>query len=180
MLKVGDHRELQAAALAMKAADRDLKRRINAATREKMNPVWKDLVKANLFGDYQMAGKVLNGGVRIAAGNPPRALAAQSTRNVGSRPNKGGKSKTGPIVPSKHYYAWEFGVNRMNFTRYERKNRSRPGYHVVNRRTTMGHPRREPKGRVVYPAFADIAPRMTSLWVQIVVKSYHDAAEGKG
>lgn len=44
----------------------------------------------------------------------------------------------------------------------------------------MGHPRREPKGRVVYPAFADIAPRMVSLWVQIVVKSYHDAAEGKG
>jgi len=40
VLKVGDTRELKAAVLAMKAADRELKKRINAATREKMNPVW--------------------------------------------------------------------------------------------------------------------------------------------
>ena len=170
MLRVGDHEELQAAVLAMKAADRDLKRRINQATREKMNPVWRDLVKGNLFGDSVMAGKVLGAGVRIKAGNPPQAMAAQSARGVGD-----GKR----VIPREHYAGWEFGVNRMAYSHYERRNRTRPGTHAVERRTMTGMPRRQPKGRVVYPAFAEIAPRMVSLWVQIIVKSYADAAEGK-
>jgi len=43
-----------------------------------------------------------------------------------------------------------------------------------------GLPSRTPKGRVVYQAFADVAPRIVSLWVQLVVKKYNDAAERKG
>ena len=191
MLRVGDHEELQAAVLAMKAADRDLKRRINQATREKMNPVWQDIVKGNLFGDSVMAGKVLGAGVRIAAGNPPRAMAAQSGKNIGSKPNRRGPSRTGRVIPREHYAMWEFGANRMAYSRYERNNPIRPvrtpgrksrrtgGTHTVERRVMMHAPRRTPEGRVVYPAFAEIAPRMVSLWVQIIVKSYADAAEGK-
>ena len=182
MLVVGDHKELQAAVLAMKSADRDLKRRINVATRETMNPVWKTMVTAHLGGTDVMTSRMLDNGVRIAAGNPPRAMAAQSTRAVGR-----GKR----LVPSRDFAGWEFGVNRMAYSRYERKNPFRPvhggrkrtgnpsGTHVVERRTMMGMPRRQPQGRVVYPAFAEIAPRMVSLWVQIIVKSYNDAAEGK-
>jgi len=49
----------------------------------------------------------------------------------------------------------------------------------VERRTMRGLPTRTPKGRVVYQAFADLAPRMVSLWVQIVVKKYAEAAEGR-
>ena len=192
MLRVGDHEELQAAVLAMKAADRDLKRRISAATRETMNPVWKSMVNSHLMGEQNpMTGRVLGSGVRIAAGNPPRAMAAQSSKNLGSRPNKRGLSRTGRIVPREHYAGWEFGANRMAYSRYERKNPIRPvrtpgrksrrkaETHVVERRVMMHMPRRTPEGRVVYPAFAEIGPRMVSLWVQIVVKSYFDAAEGK-
>ncbi len=185
MLRVGDHEELQAAVLAMKAADRDLKRRINQATREKMNPVWQDLVKANLFGDSVMAGRILNTGVRIAAGNPPQAKAAQSSKRIGAKNGSRG------LVPREDYAGWEFGGNRMAYSRYERKNPFRPvhggrkrrgnpaGTHTVERRTMLHMPRREPSGRVVYPAFAELGPRMVSLWVQIIVKSYHDAAEGR-
>lgn len=168
--------------LAFKAANRDLRREINRATRETMNSPWKGLVKGNLFGDSVMAGKVLGTGVRIAAGNPPVAKAAQSTRAIGD----GGR-----LVPRDDYAGWEFGGNRMAFSRYERKNpvrtvapgrrrRGKPGTHVVERRTQMHLPRRTPEGRVVYPAFAELAPRMVSLWVQLIVKKYHDAAEGKG
>ena len=170
MLKVGDTRELQAAVLAMKAADRDLKKRINAATREKMNPVWRDQVKSNLAGERGLSDRVLGSGVRIAAGNPPRAMAAQSTRGIGD-----GKR----VVPRRDYAGWEFGANRMAYSRYERKNRTKPGYHTVTRRTMKHLPRRTPQGRAVYPAFAEVAPRMVSLWVQLIVKSYYDAAEGK-
>ena len=100
----------------------------------------------------------------------PAAMAAQSTRGIGD-----GKR----VVPRRDYAGWEFGANRMAYSRYERKNRTKPGYHTVTRRTMMHLPRRTPEGRAVYPAFAEVAPRMVSLWVQLIVKSYYDAAEGK-
>lgn len=170
MLRVGDHEELQAAVLAMKAADRELKKRIDTATRTTMNPVWRDQVKASLAGERGLSDRVLGSGVRIAAGNPPAAMAAQSARGVGD-----GKR----VIPREHYAGWEFGANRMAYSRYERRNRTRPGTHTVERRTMMHLPRRTPQGRAVYPAFAEVAPRMVSLWVQLIVKSYYDAAEGK-
>ncbi len=34
-------------------------------------------------------------------------------------------------------------------------------------------------GYVVYPALAEVAPRLISLWVQTVIKLTHDALEGK-
>lgn len=72
VLKVGDTRELQAAVLAMKAADRELKKRIDTATRTTMNPVWRDQVKANLAGERGLSDRVLGAGVRIKTGNPPQ------------------------------------------------------------------------------------------------------------
>lgn len=163
---------LKASVLAMKAADRDLKRAINTATRETMNPVWRSLVTANLAGARAPTSAVLDKGVRIAAGNPPVAKAAQSTRNVGHG---------GPLIPAKHYAALEFGAGDRNaYSTYTRKNRRSGGSHKVARRAMRGLPPRNRAGWVVYPAFAEIAPRMVSLWVQIIVKKYHDAAEGKG
>jgi len=41
----------------------------------------------------------------------------------------------------------------------------------------MPAPRRG--GYVVYPALADVAPRIISLWTQTVMKIAHDALEGK-
>lgn len=171
MLRVGDDRTLAASVLAFKAASRDLRRDINAATRETMNPVWRSLVTGNLSGTDAMTSKMLNNGVRIAAGNPPIAKAAQSTRKVGTG---------GSLTPREDYGAWEFGVpNRNQSSTYERRNRKTGGRHKVARRTMRGLPRRHTEGRVVYPAFAEIAPRMVSLWVQLIVRKYHEAAEGK-
>lgn len=172
-LSVADdsQRELRAAVLAFKSADRDLKREINRATRETMNPVWRSLVQGNLSGTDAMTSRMLGGGVRIAAGNPPIAKAAQSARKVGTRRT---------LTPSSDYGPWEFGVpNRNEMSVYERRS-SRGKVHQVRRRTMRGLPRRHQEGRVVYPAFAEIAPRMVSLWVQLIVRKYHDAAEGKG
>lgn len=170
MLSVDDSPQLQAAVLAMKSADRDLRKRINDATRQTMNPVWKSLVEGHMAGTSVMANRVLNKGVRIAAGNPPRAVAASSKRAVGD-----GKR----VTPAAHWPGYEFGADRNAYSRYERKNRTRSGYHVVERRTMRHLPPRTRQGRHVYPAFADIGPRMVSLWVQLIVKTYHDAAEGK-
>ncbi|MGV8965341.1 MAG: hypothetical protein ACOH2F_03595 [Cellulomonas sp.] len=170
MLSVGDHRELQAAVLALKAADKSIRNDISRATRAEMNPVWRELVSEHLSGTSLMTGRVLGSGVRIAAGNPPVAKAAQSTRGIGQ-----GKR----INPSEDYPAWEFGVvDRNAYSKYRRRNRKAGGTHEVERRTMRALPRRVPKGRIVYPAFKEIAPRMVSLWVQIIVRKYAEALEG--
>lgn len=172
MLSVNDGslRELHAAVLALKAADRDLRRDIAKATRDTMNPVWRSLVQGNAAGADAMTSRMLGTGVRIAAGNPPVAKAAQSTRKVG---------RGGTLTPSEDYGPWEFGApNRNAFSTYTRRS-PKGRTHQVKRRTMRQLPRRHQEGRVVYPAFAEIAPRMVSLWVQLIVKKYHDAAEGK-
>jgi len=169
VLSVGDDRVLKAAVLAFKAADRDLRADINRATREKMNPVWRDVVQSRAAGQGGLTSRMLGAGAKIAAGNPPVAKAAQSTRKVGRG-----------LVPADDYGPWEFGVpNREKFTRYTRRNRVAGGSHKVRRRTMRGLPSKASGGRVVYPAWSEVAPRMVSLWVQLIVKTYHDAAEGR-
>lgn len=163
-------RELRAAVLAMKAADREIKRDINQRTRATMNPVWKSLVEANASGMRARDYRLVATGVRIKAGNPPVAQAAQSRRAFG------GKRKA--LRPMEHYHLVEFGASDPNrYSVYDRKNRSRPGTHKVKRRASRGWRPRDRTGYVVYPAFAELGPRMVSLWVQTIVRTYAEAAE---
>lgn len=169
MLSVKDHRELQATVLALKAADKTLRTDINRATVEVGNKIWQPIVAAH--ATTHMDTKVLAVGARVKGGNPPVAMAANSRRPVGSDKR---------LVPATRWQGWEFGaVNRNAYSKYTRKSKG-GGTHPVERRTMTGMPARTPKGRVVYAAFADMAPRMVSLWVQLVVKKYNDAAERKG
>lgn len=169
MISVTGSRELQAAVLAMKAADRDLRREINRATRETMNPVWRQAIADNLAGRDHVTSRVIDNGVRIAAGNPPAAKAAQSKRGLGRQKR---------LIPAEHWAWFEFGTgNPQKYSRYLRRNRKRGGTHQVNRRASRGLPRFTKRGRVAHPAFAHVAPRMVSLWAQLIVKKYMDAAE---
>lgn len=172
MISVNGSRQLQAVALAMKAASRDLRLKIYAATRDTMNPVWKQTVSQYAAGAPSPAGTVINSGVRIAAGNPPTAKAAQSRRGIG---------RSRRLIPAENWAWFEFGsANRERVSSYQRRNRRRGGTHQVKRRASRGLPAFRKSGRVAYPAFAEVAPRMVSLWVQLVVRKYYDAVEGKG
>lgn len=167
MLSVRDSRELQATVLAIKGADRELRREINRATVQTGNAIWKPLVEAH--ASRPMDARVLTAGARIKGGNPPTAIAASSRRAIG----KGRR-----LVPAEHWHAWEFGANREDTTTYQRRS-PRGTVHQVTRRTKRHLPPRTRGGRVVYPAFAEAAPRMVSLWVQLTVRLYRDAAERK-
>ena len=169
MLSVKDSRELQATVLALKAADKTLKGEINRATVEVGNKIWQPIVAAH--ATTHMDTKMLAVGARVKGGNPPTAMAANTKRAVGSDKR---------LVPATQWQGWEFGaVNRNAYSKYTRKSKG-GGTHKVERRTMRGMPARKPKGRVVYPAFADMAPRMVSLWVQLVIRKYAEAAERKG
>lgn len=148
----------------MKSAGRELRNDINRATRAEMNPVWRSLV--SLHSTYRRDGLVIARGARIKAGNPPVAVAATSKRPL-----------SGGLVPAQDWHVIEFGAGaRERYTTYRRRSPN-GGTHLVRRRTMRGLPRRIRSGRVAYPAVADIAPRMVSLWVQIIVRKYLEAAE---
>lgn len=149
----------------MRSLESPVRSRINKATTSTMNPVWKSLVEVNATS--HMDTRVLAKGARIASGNPPTAIAANSTRKIGR------------LTPAEDFAGWEFGAERNAYSTYERRS-PKGTVHTVRRRTQRHLPPRTPKGRVVYPAFAEIAPRMVSLWLQIIVKTVYDAAEGKG
>lgn len=159
-------RELQAVALALKVVDRDTKAQISKTTRDTLNPIWREALgyRANTTMDQL----VLLKGARVAAGNPASAMAATSTRALSG----GGK----PVDLGRSI---EFGAyDRQKASTYDRR-KPHGGTSKVTRRTRTGLPQQNRKGRVVYPAFAEMAPRMVSLWTQIIVRRIHEAFEGK-
>lgn len=177
MLSIRQSRPLQAVVLAMKLADRDLKKRINQATRETMNPVWRRAVDQRM--EDRVDQRVFGTGTRIAAGNPPSAVAGSSRRRI-----------AGGLVPLENWRAWEFGAvgRESSYTEYPRAahTRRQAGQIVqvrsgrVRRRTLVQVPARASTGRVLYPAFAEVAPRVAALWAQIVVQQYAQALEAAG
>lgn len=163
-IDVGDApAQLRAAVLAMKRADSTIRRDISARMRQTMNPAWRSEVTQHLTGAGRMEARMLTPGVRIAAGNPPRLVAASSRRKVGNG-----------LVPDANAAGFEFGASDA-----VRRVKNRQG-HSYQRHVMRHLPGRNRRGRVVYPAAARILPRVASYWVQSVVRAFMDAAEGKG
>lgn len=158
----GDDR-LRATVLVLKNLERPVAREINTRTRTTLNPLWRALVSTH--ATYHMDTRVLAKGARIRAGNPPAAIAAGSRRAL-----KGG------LVPATMYHAFEFGGNRDQERTYYRTSRTGTR-HKVTRHTARQVPPRYRKGRVVFPAFAEFAPRAVSLWVQTVVRTVMDGID---
>lgn len=167
MLSAKGQPELRAASIALKRVDRTVRQDINAAMRQQGNAVWRDETTGRT--KTSMDAAILTKGARIAAGNPPTAIAASSKRPIG----RGRR-----LVPDRAWAAWEFGSdNKDAYSRYQRKSKN-GGTHEVARRTMRGLPPRYRKGRVLYPAVRESAPRLASLLVKLVVSKVMDAVDG--
>lgn len=163
MLSVRGSRELQAIVLAIRGARSDLRNDLNRATRETFNPVWRAELaqRARTSADR----KVIVQGARILPGNPPVAVAATSRRRL-----------RGGLVPVEQWHALEFGAGQDTVTTYTRTS-VKGKAHQVSRHTRHQLPPRYRKGRVAFPAMHDLAPRVTALWVQLVVRRFAEAVE---
>lgn len=164
-IRVGDFPELRAAALAMKRVGRELRGEINRATVSTMGPVWKNLIESRT--QHPLSREVLMKGARVKGGNPPTLLAAKSVRRF-----------SGGLIPGDQWAAFEFGADRTKTTTYDRTS-TKGARHRVTRHTRYQLPKRKSTGWTVFPAVGEFAPRLVSLWVQIVVRKIHEAAEGK-
>lgn len=161
--------ELRAVTLALKAVDKETRSAINKATRDTLNPVWRGALASNAATPMESA--LLVKGARVAAGNPPRMIASNSKRAI---------KKQSTLTADRYGRAFEFGSkNRDAYGTYTRKNRGGSGTHQVTRRTARQLPEFKAQGRVIFPAVAEVAPRMVSLWAGIILKKVYDAFEGK-
>lgn len=151
---------LRASVLAVKAATRDIRTDINRNMRGTMNPVWRNRVTAGAHGG--MEARMLTPGTRIAAGNPPALVAASGNRRIGRG-----------LSANRHAAGWEFGASDG-----VRSQSSGRGPNKTYTRHVMRHlPARNRKGRVVYPAAAEVLPRIASFWAQSVIRAFMDAVE---
>ena len=159
-------KELQAVTLRMKSLDKDISKALRTETKKVVDPVWREAVRGNVTS--RLETRVLSDTARAAVSNDNVTLKAGGI----------GRSMVGGATPSDIWHNVEFGANR-EFER-EYPTTSRKGNRFkVNRHTRRQFEDRNQKGRVVYPAAAEVIPRIASLWVSTIVKHLHDALEGK-
>lgn len=147
----------------MKRAPREVRSSINTYTRSEFGPVWRDELRGRI--STRLDARVFGGpGNRLKAGNPPELLAAQSKRAL-----------RGGLIPSYMGRAIEFGVKNANRKTTFIRTSPRGRRHYVTRTAGGNLPTYVPGGRIAYPAFREVAPRLVSLWVQIVMRKVYDA-----
>lgn len=100
------------------------------------------------------------------------ATVAVSDQNIRITAATKGRKLSGGLLPKVDYPGVEFGASHKKRT-YTRKGKK------VTRNTTAQFKGRNRRGYVFYPAAREMIPRLASLWVQTVVKTYADIFEGK-
>lgn len=161
-------REFAAVALALRLLPRTIRNDINRETRATLNPVWREIIGQKATSP--MDKLILAKGAKVQPGNPTQLVAASSRKPL-----------TGGLVPDDRNTAaaFEFGSpNRASATETY-KRRTRAGSTEVTRHTERQLPWRKAGGRVVFAAFTDIAPRLASLWVQIIVRNIAETYDKK-
>lgn len=163
--------EFRGAVLAIKAVPREVRNDINRSTRQELNVIWREAIasRASRAGT-NMDALVLAKGARAVPGNPAKVVAASSRR-----PLKGG----GGLVPDVSARAFEFGTTEPEHESEFTRKTSSGAPARVKRHTKRQLPAATNQGRVVYPAWADTAPRMIALWVQTIVYKASQALENK-
>jgi len=163
-ISVFNSKELQGTILAMKGMDRELAKQIRRVTKQIVQPVWQRAVAER--AKTRLESLVLGSTAR----------AAVSDQNVSLQSATIGRSLSGGLKPSASWHAVEFGADRDVYETYTTTS-SRGKRYDVRRRTRRQLVTRKKTGYVVFPAVAEIIPRIASLWVQTTVRTFHEQLE---
>ncbi len=161
-IDVRSSRELQALILSVRQANKDVQREIRQRTKPMVQAEWRKALAEQAM--TRVEHRVLVDSARVTVSNQNVKL---KSGQLAKRLSGGGKLHE----ISKQV---EFGA-ALHDIEYTGR---RGGKRFPVRRTTGRQFRHENrKGWVVYPAAAQIIPRLASLWVQTAVRTFHEALE---
>lgn len=163
MLDVRRSPELQAALLALKGADRQLKRDINKDARTTLAPVWTQALTSQARTRADRA--VIAAGPRVTPGDRRVRVQAATKR----RPLSGG------LIPADQYAGFEWGASpkKKRVQARSRKGRAYSYERTQNRQFRA----RSKEGHVAMRAAGDIGPALVSSWLRVVVGQFAAAFE---
>lgn len=164
MLDVRESPELQAAVIAMKRANKEVRLAIYRETRSVVGGLWTSELSSRAGDAFQQ--RVLVKGARVKVGTEGFSLmAATSTRAL-----------SGGLVPSQQYAGAEFGATPR---KAEIQTRSRKGTPYTVTKTIQRQFRsRTKQGRIAMASASKVGTRAVALWVKAIVDVYADAAGG--
>lgn len=161
-IDVRGSQELKDIVLAINRSDTAVQRAIRSFTKARLTRPWLDAINDNASTTLER---------RVIAST---ATVAVSNQNIRIQSAAKGRPLSGGLNPKTDYASVEFGGNREKKVTYGRKGGR------VTRRTARQLRPRNGRGYVFYPAATRMIPRLASLWVQTVVKTYADIFDGKG
>ncbi len=158
-------KELQAVAGAMKNLDRETKKAIRKETKDMTTSEWQRAVAQNT--STRLEARVLERTARVRVSDQNVTLSSASI----------GRALSGGLKPSEGFAGVEFGAadEKVTYTATSRRGRT---FRVTRNTRAQLRPRNN-KGYVVYPAAAQIIPRIASLWVQTVMRGTYEALEAR-
>lgn len=159
---------IRATLLSIKVAPRDIQKNIQKYAKADIIPAWREELNAQGATPLQQALLVDTGRATVSNSNV-------TLKSGGINASvKGGFS-----TADRSYRAAEFGANRFVTVTYGSVSKLNKPIVVSDRHTQRQFKRFDKGGYVVYPAAIAVIPRVASLWIASVVRTLHDAVEGK-
>lgn len=156
-------KDLQTLVHAANSLEPEVAAQLRAHTRANVEPIWKSELAQRTGSRFQ--NRVLVDTARVSVTNTQVTVKAAAVGKVGR-----GKTPADRLKGMA-----EFGVSPNKKIRQ----RSRKGK-VYERRIGNGFPLPRRKGHVFFPAVADSAPRLASLWMQTAVRTVAETFEKVG
>lgn len=163
-LSVYDSRDLRATIAAAKASDKDIRREMRKHTQAVARPAWERAI-AERVGDLRET-RALHATARVSVSDQNVTLKSAVIK---------GKKFSGGATAHDLFAPLEFGARRRNVTYSATSPRGKR--YQITRTIGAGFPAPAPKGRVVWPAAADVIPRIAALWVQTVLRTFMETIE---
>lgn len=166
---IWESKELQAAILALKIVQKDLRKEILKRTRELILNDWTQSIgdEISTVGGDIYATRLTMRNTRVKVGTQGFTLQA-ATRNT--------KATSGGLISGTHYYLAEFGANPKEVPVQGRRGNTRYQY---KRTVNTGFQKRVKNGRYAFKASGKIMNRTIALYAQTCIQMVYKAFEGK-
>ncbi|WIB64368.1 hypothetical protein [Curtobacterium sp. MCBD17_040] len=166
-ISVEGSEDLKKVVTALQVVDSNVAKAIRQYTQAEMAPEWRKGLAERAHSLVETKALVDTSRVKVSNQN-----VSLTSATVKGGPWRGG------FDPRVDFGAVEFGANREQEATYFR--RTRKGSRArVTRHTARQFKTPFRNGRVVWPEAKAEIPRYASLWVQTVLRTIHDALEGK-